>query len=380
MEALELSKEIYLTTETWWVLILLGDLAIHTRAFDEARQWFEACLAFAQEHDIPRALFDAFERLGSISRHLLAYEDVHRYYERAIEFAQKHRDRAELSRALAQRGHFDLFLGRFKQAVDYLSQAVAVLQDDYEVTNVDYIFSLALAYCLSGDFKMAQSIFEDAQKGVREFDHRSRIASILFFAEYQTMIGQYNQAILNMNRLVDLFQDTYVEDFFNGRREMVLGWLALVAEDYTKALIHFNQSIEHNKTVVYSTEWIAWAQAGLVASYLFQDQREDAYLTLRQALKTTINIQGFIPLLFTLPFACYCLAQEHPDLAGEVYTQIQTSPFLANAQFFEDTVYRHLPDEIKQSKREEASYFSESELIENLWKTASKIMALWETE
>jgi hypothetical protein len=113
---------------------------------------------------------------------------------------------------------------------------------------------------------------------------------------------------------------------------------------------------------------------------MFQDQWESAYQILRQGLKTAVEIKGIIPLLFALPFACYYLAQEYPDHARDVYAQIQTSPFLANAQFFEDTVYRRLPNEIKHIRREEASFPSEPELIENLWQTASKIMTLWETE
>jgi hypothetical protein len=84
--------------------------------------------------------------------------------------------------------------------------------------------------------------------------------------------------------------------------------------------------------------------------------------------------------MFTLPFACYYLARENPDLASEVYAQIQTSPFLANAQFFKDTVYKRLSEDIKQSGRKVEILRSESELIENLWKTASKIMAVWETK
>jgi hypothetical protein len=194
------------------------------------------------------------------------------------------------------------------------------------------------------------------------------------------MIGQYPQAHLQISSLDDLIQDKFIDAVNDGRRMMIQGWIALVRESYAEAQQYFDLSIHHLKKTSDYVEWVAWAQAGIAAAFMFQDQWENAYQTLRQSLQASIEIKGIIPLLFTLPFACYYLAQEHPDHARYVYAQIQTSPFLSNAQFFKDTVYRHLPDEIKQSGSKVDILQLETELIQNLWETASKIMALWEAE
>ena len=194
------------------------------------------------------------------------------------------------------------------------------------------------------------------------------------------MIGRYHQAHLQIRSLDDLIQDKFVDAFHDGRRKMVQGWIGLAVEEYAEARLHFDQSIKCYKKTASSIEWIAWAQAGLASAYMLQNQWDIAYPILRQALKTSIDIKGFIPLLFTLPFACYYLAQEYPNQARDVFDQIQTSRFLSNSQFFKDTVYRHLPDEIKHTESKEDSYPSESDLIQNLWETASKVMSLWEAE
>jgi predicted ATPase/DNA-binding SARP family transcriptional activator len=381
LEVVELSKEIGPTTITLRSLYWLGNLSMSTGSPDEAKEWFAEYLSLAKAQKNSRALLTATRCLGTAARELLAYDDAQAYFEKAIELARKNQDRIELSRSLGHKGYIELFLGRFGRAIDDLSQAVTVLKDEFEDTVntvIYYELTLVIANWLSGDFKQAESAFVKARRFIT-YDLYTQAASIIFSTELQTMTGQYHQADLQISSLDDLIQNEFVSADLDGRRNMVQGWLALVNEAYAEAHQHFNLSIHHHKKV-HNVEWVAWSQAGIAAAFMFQNQWENANQTLRQSLETSIEIKGFIPLLFTLPFACYYLAQEHPDLAGEVYAQIQTSPFLRNAQFFEDTVYRRLPDEIKQSKREEASYPSESELIQNLWEAASKIMVLWETE
>lgn len=348
---------------------------------NEAKEWFAEYQSLAEAQKNSMDWFYATRGLGNAARALLAYDDAQAYYEKAIELARKLQDKIEISLSLGQKGALELFLGHFRSAIDTLSQAAAIAEDIYGDRNFYFanVSMLCVAYWLSGDFKQAKSTFVKARRFITD-DLYTQASSIIFPAELQAMTGQYHQAHQQINSLDDLIQDEFVSAELDGHRNRVQGWLALVNEAYAEAYQHFDLSIQHSKKTAGSVEWVAWAQAGSAAAFMFQNQWENAYQTLRQSLEASIEIKGFIPLLFTLPFACYYLAQEHPDLAGEVYAQIQTSPFLANAQFFKDTVYRHLPDEIKQSKRVDGTNLPEPELIQNLWETASKIMALWETE
>jgi predicted ATPase len=381
LEVVELSKEIGLTTITSWGLYWLGNLSMVTGSPDEAKEWYAEYQSIAEAKKNLMDWFYATRGLGAAARALLAYDDALAYSEKAIELARKLQDKIEISLSLGQKGALELFLGHFRSAIDTLSQGAAIAEDIYGDRNFYFanVSMLCIAYWLSGDFKQAESTFVKARRFISDELH-TQAASIIDSAVFQTMTGKYHQAHLQISSLDDLTQDEFVGAELDGERNRIQGWLALVNEAYAEAHQHFDLSIEHSKKTTNSVEWVAWAQAGSAAALMFQNQWENANQILRQSLEASIEIKGFIPLLFTLPFACYYLAQEHPDLAGEVYAQIQTSPFLANAQFFEDTVYKRLPDEIKQSKHEEVSFPSESELIENLWKTASKIMALWETE
>jgi tetratricopeptide (TPR) repeat protein len=381
IEAVELSKEIDLFEVTWRGLTWLGDLYMNTGSPSKAKQLYAECQVLAEARKNSRASLVATFHLGMVSRQLLAYDDAQAYFDKAIELARKHQDRRELTWVLGARIGFELFLGQFQRAIETSSQAMAIVEDEIGARDIylDVIAMNSLACLLSGEFKQAESLLVKARRLIF-YDIYTQLSSIIPYAEYQAMTGKYSQALQKINSLDDLIQDTFIGPFHDGRRNMVLGWLALADEAFVDAHRYFDLSIQHHKKMSFVVEWVAWSQAGIAAALMFQHQWEEAYQVLGQSLQASIEIKGIIPLMFVLPFACYYLAQEHPDQARDVYAQIQTSPFLAKAQFFKDTVYRRLPDEIKQSQRKVDEFLPETELIQNLWVTASKIVALWESE
>lgn len=87
------------------------------------------------------------------------------------------------------------------------------------------------------------------------------------------------------------------------------------------------------------------------------------------------RIQGYIPMVFTLPITLLILAQEKPKLAGYVYQQVRRDPFMSKAQLFHDLVYKHLPDEITDIPVEMVEH--NAEYREVLWATARLLLECW---
>jgi tetratricopeptide (TPR) repeat protein len=149
--------------------------------------------------------------------------------------------------------------------------------------------------------------------------------------------------------------------------------LCLADKDYPQAEIHFKAAIELYQ-VLSDDEQIAWTQALLARALLGLGDREEAHQFLMEALWTSIEIQGFIPLLFTLPVILLYLDQEDPSQAARLYQHIRVSNFLANARFFKDIVFRFLSVGVTSSQEEAPPH---PDLKRDLWATAASVISTW---
>jgi hypothetical protein len=98
---------------------------------------------------------------------------------------------------------------------------------------------------------------------------------------------------------------------------------------------------------------------------------------LTEALWTSIEIQGFIPLLFALPIVSLYFANEDPEQASFVYAQIQHASFLAKAPLFEAIAYQYLPDEAKELPAVADPLPEDFDLRQRLWAAASNVLSSW---
>jgi hypothetical protein len=193
--------------------------------------------------------------------------------------------------------------------------------------------------------------------------------------------GQYSKAENIIDHQDDWSRGLNLQHFiYNGFFKMSVGVLALVANDATGARMKFLESIEIIKKSVGSlaAEWSGWVQAFLVLGEFVLGKPDQAKKILIKALSKSIDIQGYIPMVFNLPMTLLILADENPTLAAEVYQQVRRDPFLGKAQLYHDLVYNHLPDEITSIpvKTVETS----PEHREGLWAAARKVLAAWEGE
>jgi hypothetical protein len=125
-------------------------------------------------------------------------------------------------------------------------------------------------------------------------------------------------------------------------------------------------------------EFIAWSQPYLALAHYRLGDREQARKLLTEALSTCIDIQGYIPMVFTLPITLLLLAEEDIKFATKVYEQVQRDPFMSKAQLFHDLVYKHLPESMTATPVEIVEHNSEHR--EALWDTARLVLSHWRAE
>ncbi len=375
--ALTLSKSIGLQWMVLRSLMMLGDVARTSGAPSEAKIWYGQCLAESKTQDNRWGEIRSLSSLGWAARSLMAYQEAQSFYEESLKLARTSDNPWEIAHVLESSGFLSLFLGQFNQAVELFSQSVQISKQlGMPYRTLSSRIHIGIANWLSGEFVQADSVIRESLAISQELEKAVSIFPTICVTEILAITGKYREAKVQIRMLETLTRDIFLDRFANGRMARVLGWVALAEKNYPEARIQFKNSIELYQ-INADDEQIAWSQAGLARVAIQQGKREEAHQLLIKSLWTCIEIQGLIPLLFTLPMASLFLAEENLELARYVYSQIQHSPFLARATLFKDIVYQYLPGDILESPGEINQNASEAEIRQILWSTASKVLTSW---
>ena len=170
-------------------------------------------------------------------------------------------------------------------------------------------------------------------------------------------------------------EELFVDAFMGGRFSRICGWLALTDKDYNRAKTDFAESVRLNQMIA-DDEQVAWSQAGLACAEIGLGNHEEAKHMLMDALWTSIEIQGFIPLIFTLPITVRFLQDEEPELAAKVYQQIKHLPFITGTSLIQDIVLRHLPQNLTKLQPQYGEVDPDSQLT-TLVNAAAAVMSEW---
>jgi DNA-binding SARP family transcriptional activator/predicted ATPase len=375
--ALGLSKIIGLQWMVLRSLMLLGDVARTSGAPSEAKIWYGHCLAESKAQGNRWGEIRSLSALGWAARSLMAYQEAQSYYEESLKLAKTSDNPWEIAYVLESLGFLYLFLGQFTQSIELFLQSVEISKElGMPYRTLSSRVHIGIANWLSGDFEKAETLIRESLSISQELEPAVSIFPTICLTEILALEGRYREAQVQIRQLETLTRDLFLDRFANGRMSRVLGWVALGESNYSEARIQFEKSIKLYQMNA-EDEQIAWSQAGLARVAIQQGNWEEAHQLLIEALWTCIEVQGLIPLLFTLPMVSLFLARENPEQARFVYNQIQYSPFMADAVLFRDIVYQHLPNELIKSTGKINPNASENDIREILWSTASKVLTSW---
>ena len=375
--ALEVSQKTGLEWMHLRALMMLGNVARNAGAPSEAKYWYGQCLTVAQAQDNRWGEISALNDLGWAARSLISYQEAQTYYEESLALAKTCRNQWEVVNALESLGYLSIFLGRFEKAFDFFSQSVAITKDlGMPYRALPCQIHMGVTKWLLGEFSQAEVALRDSIILTQDSNPAARVFPIICYAEYLTIMGRYREADAQIRRVTSLVEGIFVDRFTAGRLLRVHGYLSMAEKKYAEARLQFQKSIELYQQNS-DDEQVAWSQAGLAAVAIHQGDWEEAYQLLTEALWTCIEIQGFIPLLFTLPIVSLYFANQDSERARFVYAQIQYAPFPARANLFKDVAYDHLPEAVRDISAFEDIIPADFDLRQRLWTTASEVLSSW---
>lgn len=359
LEFAETSLEEVLTqgreTGLLWIVLrglsFLGDLAMYAGSPHEAMEWYRQCLVESQSQGNHFGEILALRYMGWAARRMMAYEKADEYFQKSRALAEINGNTQEMISASQDLGFLALFLGNIDQACDQFSHLVEISKErGLSYQGMPIMTHVCISKWLLGDFSGAEAVILDALTASQEFTPSAQIFPMTTAAELMTMLGCYHEAQTYMDALKPLLQGKFIGSFGESRIARVHGWIALVRKDYQSAETQFKRSMDLDR-ISSDDEQIAWSRGGLAHAKMCQAKWEDARQQLENALKTAIKIKGFIPMIFSLPFALKYLAYRRHVITHNLYQQILESPFLGKAQLFTDLVYRDLPGEYKRTPK-----------------------------
>jgi len=375
--ALDVSKKVGLAWMHLRTLIMLGHVARTVGAPSEAKLWYGQCLNEARMQGNQWGEIIALNDLGWAARSLIAYQEAQGYYDESIKLAKACNYQWEIVNGLESLGFLFLFLGRFQSALNLFQQSVSVAKElGLPLNSLASQIHINVTHWLLGEFSEAEDALREALALTQDLNPAARIFPVICFAELLAITGRYREANYQIHFLKSLTEGLFIDRFGDGRLARVHGYIALAEKKYPEARLQFERSIDLYQQNA-DDEQVAWSQAGLAAVAIHQGDREEAYQLLTEALWTAIEIQGFIPLLFTLPIVSLYLASENPKQAHFVYCQIQNSPFLAKAPLFKEIVYNYLSEDIKELSDSADIFPAELEFRQRLWASAANILSSW---
>jgi tetratricopeptide (TPR) repeat protein len=345
------SLTLYRVLDNQWgtadVLLKSGNAAMDASAYEEAKQLVAESLALFQALGNPKGVSQALLLLGEIARYSGVYDEARQRFTQNLDLSQAQGNLWGIAGSLEALGALALFQGKFEAGVQLLQRSIAISREmgDRERL-VTSLAVLASAYCFCGEFAPA---YTAAEEGVVIGQDQRVSTYALFYAtisltEANTHAGRYEEVRIQSEKALTLARKAGVK-YLIGWAHKWLGWVALAEEKYGDAH-HFFQEEVANSLAAWHAEWRAWALAGLGRAAYGLGNRSEAQQHLVQALRTAVEIQAFIPLLFLLPVISLLLADEaevdKKERAIEVYALAASHPFVAKSRLLADIAGRHI--------------------------------------
>jgi DNA-binding SARP family transcriptional activator/predicted ATPase len=360
----------------WWLLeclISLGFINATLGFYEEAIFWLEKGHAIAKNNQMIVNECQILEGLGIVSRISGKYEAAIYFYDEALSLAKSYQIHALVSNTLRRIGDLMLFLGRLVESEKYLLRGIKFGEERLDIPiTIMARSSLGIVYMLASELQKAETII------LKAVDLAYRITSTVFLYPYICQIellaitGRYCDAVEKENRFAKWSKNIVISQWppMSGRVSRALGWVALIEKNYDKAVKYILSSVEYFH---HDLESIAWSQPYLALAYYRLGNRDKARELLNEALSYEIQMQAYIPMVFTLPVTLLLLVEENLEFSKKIYAQVRRDRFMSNAQLFHDLVYKHMPIELTEINVETIEHSDEHR--EALWETAKLVHA-----
>jgi predicted ATPase/DNA-binding SARP family transcriptional activator len=311
--------------------------------YERARQLFERSLALYRKLDDRWGVACQLDWLGSVAHFQGAYGDARRLYEESLAIFQALGDQEAAAWDTGDLAYVAMDQGRFEEAERLGRESRAKAQEFGTQELIAYGW-LVVGETLQplARFAEACSALEECLAIFEDLGRRGWMTSAhAVLSSVNLHLGQYGRARAHAETGLALARETGLR-FRTGHTLLLLGSVALAEESYAEAQRLLEESVavyretENPDDIARALAVSAYAARGL-------GQVAQARAHVASALRTVIEIQGPMPLLYGLPALALLLADEgEGERAAEVYAIASRYPLVAQSRWFEDVVGSHI--------------------------------------
>lgn len=320
---------------------------------------------------------NALDHLAAVAMRQCKYGEVERQQEQCLAIRRQLGDRAGIASSLSWLAAIGWRQGRFVEAEGWKQEAITILREmGNQVDVAVYLLDSGMIQMGLGKYAVARmmmteslSVFEDfgVWRGVVPIAH-----VVLAFAEMG--LGSHHRARTQAETGLGLAREIGIKRPI-GLAFWALGCEALARESFAEAQGY----LEESRTLFVQLgqpDAGGWVLAGLAAADRGVGQFSRARQHVLEALQVAVEIQALVVLLNALPVAALLLADRgERERAVELYALASCLPWVANSQWFEDVVGKHIAAVAAALPPEEVTAAESRGRACDMWETAAELLA-----
>jgi len=366
--------------ERAFVLIEMGRAALYSEG-EKARRLLGQSLAFYQALGNRWGTANALNALGSLAWSLGDYDEAKQLCEESLVIRQSLGDQGGIADSFMALAWVAMSQGQLEEAERSMRERMAICREMGDRDSIaSGLSSLGSTLNYLGRFAEAHSLNEENLAIYNDLGLRSGIAfSNASLCTAQIHLGKYEQACACGQIGLALFREIGVQ-WGIGTSLRNLGCVALAVEAYAEAQGVLQESVVVERQIG-KREFLCAALATLGYAARGLGQLIQAEQHLYEALRTTVELGAFLPLMYALPVICLLLTdQGEKEQAVELYALASRYPFVANSRWFENVAGQHIAAVAATLPPDVVAAAQERGRARDLWVTAAELLAELEGE
>ena len=281
-----------------------------------------------------------------------------------------HRGAASSVRVL---GLIAVSTGRLEESKRLTQQSVAAFRAAGDLPHAaEALLNVAFALVCLGRLAEARSRFEESVSLYRDlgFTGSAGGSALMMLGWAELLLGRYNEARARAQEALALAQERGFDPTITLSLAMLIG-VAIATGDYAQAELLLQQDLSSLE----GTSWYLWTLAPLAGAARGLGQPDRAQQYLCTALRGASETKGFLTSLDALTTIALLLVDRgEVERAVELYALASRYPYVANAQWFEDVVGRHIAAAAATLPPDVVAAAQERGRGRDLWETVEELL------
>ncbi|TDG36938.1 CHAT domain-containing protein [Pedobacter changchengzhani] len=286
LQALTLYQAAGVKDKMLYCLLNLGNLETVNKNIAQAEIYFNQALSISKEINGKVELATTYKRLGDAAYAKLNLADALVNYDLALKFYKEIDDKAELSNVNLSLSMVDVENGKLNDSEKHIKESLKIAVDaGNKKGKADSYLVLSDLYRLKGEYVLAKQVIDSCFKIYTELGNSYQIANThINLGNYYNHLSENIKAIANY-KIADSLLIVEKENSARFTTLNNIGTIYFFQNDYTQALVYFNQALKiiENQKIVTEQKILVLSNIGEV--YYHKKNYLEAEKFLLQSMK-----------------------------------------------------------------------------------------------